>query len=101
MDQETLLLAKVVFIGICYILGDADQALNHAQNNSKLFNSWKFWGRVVGSSSFSSNSSTVNAQSLLTLMTFFECQLTSRKQLFGNEDDFNIASVAQLANLVM
>lgn len=34
-------------------------------------------------------------------MTFFECQLTSRKQLFGNEDDFNSASVAQLANLVM
>lgn len=63
MNQETLLLDNVVFSGVCCILGDADQALNHAQNNSKLFNSWKFWERVVGSSPFSSNSSTVNAVS--------------------------------------
>lgn len=99
MDRETLLLllANVVFIGVCCILGDADQALNHAQNNSKLFNSWKFWERVVGCFSSSSNSSTVNTQSLLTLMTLFEYQLTSRNQLFGNE----AKAVAQLANLVM
>ncbi|TWU78329.1 hypothetical protein ED733_008520 [Metarhizium rileyi] len=77
-DQETLLLANILFIGICCTQDDLDQAMHHAHNNSKLFNSWKFWQHVHDSSASSPSSrGLMNADSLLTLMNFFDYQLVN------------------------
>lgn len=80
-DQETLLLANVLFIGLCCIQGDIDQAANHAHHNAKLFNLWKFWEHAEETSTCSpSTGFMLDQNSLNAVITFFEYQLANRLQ---------------------
>ncbi|KAG6035671.1 hypothetical protein E4U41_005966 [Claviceps citrina] len=70
-DQETLLLASVLFTSICILQGDQEKAKVHVDKGIQLFNDWRFWEHSANSSGTDGVSA---ARSLVALFTRFELQ---------------------------
>lgn len=48
-DQETLLVANILFTTLCSLRGDQPEAMIHARNGLQLFRQWKTWHMVDSS----------------------------------------------------
>ena len=84
-DQEMLLMASMLFTGICCLQGDMRQGLLHARSGLHLFNQWRFWERANGAMyagerpvcpterPVDDQDCLMSADSLVTLITHVEC----------------------------
>ncbi|KAG6008000.1 hypothetical protein E4U21_005234 [Claviceps maximensis] len=71
-EQETLLLASILFTSICILQGDQEKAKVHVDKGVQLFNQWRFWEHFTKSPKVDDASSTT--RSLVALFTRFELQ---------------------------
>ncbi|KAG5948589.1 hypothetical protein E4U53_006227 [Claviceps sorghi] len=70
-EQETLLLASILFTGICILQEDQDKARVHIDKGVQLFNHWRFWEHCAKPSRVDTVSA---AKSLVALFNRFELQ---------------------------
>ncbi|KAK2593207.1 tRNA-His guanylyltransferase [Conoideocrella luteorostrata] len=70
-DQETLLLASILFTSICILQEDQETARVHIDSGIQLFNKWRFWEHSAKSPKVHAASTT---NSLVALFTRFELQ---------------------------
>ncbi|KAG5979139.1 hypothetical protein E4U55_005507 [Claviceps digitariae] len=70
-EQETLLLASILFTSICILQGDHEKAKVHVDKGVQLFNQWRFWEHAAKSPRLDGVSAT---KSLVALFTRFELQ---------------------------
>lgn len=69
-DKETVLLASVLFVGICCLQRNIKHAKLHIENAVELFYQWEFWQYE------DSPGAVVRPRSLLQLVTTFQYQLS-------------------------
>ncbi|KAG5996573.1 hypothetical protein E4U43_002830 [Claviceps pusilla] len=68
-EQETLLLASILFTSVCILQGDQEKAQVHVDKGVRLFNDWRFWEHSAKAPSGDGVSVT---RSLVALFTRFE-----------------------------
>lgn len=88
-DQETLLLANILFTSICELQDDSRQAAVHALHNSRLFSMWKFWEHGKGSM--------LDSRSLVAVVMLVEYLLIGRLRRKKIPPWFGHGSMDQLA----
>ncbi|KAK2593470.1 hypothetical protein QQS21_008843 [Conoideocrella luteorostrata] len=74
-DQEALLLASLLFTGLCTMLGNTKEAISHAYNGLQLFYLWRYKeqpGRLPRPHCV------LTPNSLIAAFTFLECQFINR-----------------------
>ncbi|KAK2597412.1 hypothetical protein QQS21_005960 [Conoideocrella luteorostrata] len=73
-DQETLLMASLLFMGLCCVQGDTRQTIIHAQNTLALFYHWRFWKHLEEPRHIGQQACVLRGSSLVTLITYVEGQ---------------------------
>lgn len=77
-DQETLLMASILFNGLCCLQGDVQQAIIHARNGLQLFYLWRYWEQTYQTDTRRRRMSLLSAESLVMLISFTESQFMNR-----------------------
>lgn len=76
-EKETLLMASMLFAGICCLQGDPKQAVVHARTAIHLFYEWKFWEQIYDGKD-TRKGCVLSGSSIVTLITYFESQFINR-----------------------
>lgn len=74
-DQEAVLLASLLFMGLCNLSGHTNEAIDHAHNGLRLFYQWRYWER---SGRFPLRECVLTPTSLISAFTYLECQFINR-----------------------
>lgn len=73
-DKETMLLASMLFTGICCLQRNFSQAVLHIQNAVELFHQWQFW-KLAEQQGSRRSQAIMHPTALVQLVTSFQYQL--------------------------
>lgn len=74
-DQEAILLACLIFTGLCTMMGEINDAITHARNGLQMFYQWRYWETAQ---SRPRRNCLVTADSLVMAYTHLESQFMNR-----------------------
>lgn len=75
-DQETLLLSSLLFTGLSSLLGNMNEAIDHASNGLRVFYQWRYWERQPVS--LPRQNCLIKPKSLISAYTDLEIQFANR-----------------------